>query len=66
LDDVEFKLQLRVEDLLVLYSIARQENTSVHELILKAVRLYIASKVPPPTPSPFPIEKGKTEEGEKE
>jgi len=59
LDDVEFKLVLRVEDLVLLYTIARQEGISVHELILKAVRQYVALKMPPATPSPPPSEEGK-------
>jgi len=49
LDDVVFKLNLRVEDLVLLYTIARGEGISVHELILKAVRQYVSGKVQSPT-----------------
>jgi len=58
LDEIEFKLQLRVEDLVLLYTIARGEGISVHELILKAIRQYIAGKVPPPATA-APTEEGK-------
>jgi len=51
LDEVEFKLNLRVEDLVLMYTIARGEGISVHELILKAIRQYVAGKVPPPAPA---------------
>jgi len=58
LDEVEFRLQLRVEDLVLLYTLARQEGISVHELILKAVRQYVALKMPAPSTS-HPSEDGK-------
>ncbi len=41
---MEFRLQLRVEDLVLLYTVARQENISVHELMLRAVREYVQRK----------------------
>jgi len=56
---VEFKVYLRVEDLVLLYTLARQENISVHELILKAIREYVQRRVSVPTPTP------RQEEGEK-
>jgi len=58
LDEVEFRLHLGVEDLVLLYTIARSEGVSVHELVLRAVRRYIADRMPAGIQEPKAGDKG--------
>jgi len=45
MDDVEFRIQLRVEDVVLMFSVARNEGITVHELILRAIRQYLSNKM---------------------